>query len=182
MCSTRSARRRAADADLRRRRAVGARRPRRGPRARQSVDAVKDGWNGYQRRAFLGRAHGIACMLGYGHARRDQRMSIAAKPKLAFFLGADEVDFRGACPTRSRSMSATMATRARMRADVILPAAAWTEKDLHLRSTPRAASSAARRRCSRPAMRARTGAFPCAGRCARRSRSASTALRSAARR
>ena len=57
----------------------------------------------------------------------------------------------------SSSIRAITAIAARARADVVLPGAAYTEKDAYLRQHrgPRAARRAAR--CSRPARRARTG-------------------------
>src|SRR3546814_11316957 len=57
----------------------------------KSVNAVKDGWNGFNVVHFSAARMG-ALMLGYSQPGGIGDI-VAAKPKLAFFLGADEVDF-----------------------------------------------------------------------------------------
>src|SRR3546814_7133648 len=54
----------------------------------KSVNAVKDGWNGFNVVHFSAARMG-SLMLGYGLPGGIKDV-IAAKPKLAFFLGADE--------------------------------------------------------------------------------------------
>ncbi len=92
----------------------------------KAVDAVKDGWNGYNVVHFSAARMG-SLMLGYG-LPGGIRDVIAAKPKLAFFLGADEVDF-AALPDTFKVYVGHHGDKGAHAADVILPAAAWTEKD-----------------------------------------------------
>src|SRR3546814_10171857 len=92
----------------------------------KSVNAVKDGWNGYNVVHFSAARMG-SLMLGYGLAGGIKDV-IAAKPKLAFFLGADEVDF-AALPDTFKVYVGHHGDKGAHAADVILPAAAWTEKD-----------------------------------------------------
>src|SRR3546814_10914257 len=66
-------------------------------------------------------------MLGYGLPGGIKDV-IAAKPKLAFFLGADEVAF-AALPDTFKVYVGHHGEKGAHAADVILPAAAWTEKD-----------------------------------------------------
>src|SRR3546814_2769732 len=57
---------------------------------------------------------------------------VAAKPKLAFFLGADDVDFTAFADTLKVYVGhhgGDHGRRGAHAADVILPAAAWTEKN-----------------------------------------------------
>ena len=85
----------------------------------------------YAELAGLPPHHGLyaslAAMLGYG-LPGGIRDIIAAKPKLAFFLGADEVDF-AALPDTFKVYVGHHGDKGAHAADVILPAAAWTEKD-----------------------------------------------------
>ena len=92
----------------------------------KSVNAVKDGWNGYNVVHFSAARMG-SLMLGYGLPGGIKDV-IAAKPKLAFFLGADEVDF-AALPDTFKVYVGHHGDKGAHAADVILPAAAWTEKD-----------------------------------------------------
>ncbi|WP_326913182.1 NADH-quinone oxidoreductase subunit NuoG [Sphingopyxis chilensis] len=92
----------------------------------KSVDAVKDGWNGFNVVHFSAARMG-SLMLGYGLPGGIKDV-IAAKPKLAFFLGADEVDF-AALPDTFKVYVGHHGDKGAHAADVILPAAAWTEKD-----------------------------------------------------
>src|SRR3546814_3190211 len=57
----------------------------------KSVNAVKDGWNGFNVVHFSAARMG-ALMLGYSQPGGIGDI-VAAKPKLAFFLGADAVAF-----------------------------------------------------------------------------------------
>ena len=92
----------------------------------KAVDAVKDGWNGFNVVHFSAARMG-ALMLGYGLPGGIKDV-IAAKPKLAFFLGADEVDFTAFADTL-KVFVGHHGDKGAHAADVILPAAAWTEKD-----------------------------------------------------
>ncbi|KTE31836.1 MULTISPECIES: NADH-quinone oxidoreductase subunit NuoG [unclassified Sphingopyxis] len=92
----------------------------------KAVDAVKDGWNGYNVVHFSAARMG-SLMLGYGLPGGIKDV-IAAKPKLAFFLGADEVDF-AALPGTFKVYVGHHGDKGAHAADAILPAAAWTEKD-----------------------------------------------------
>ena len=92
----------------------------------KSVNAVKDGWNGFNVVHFSAARMG-ALMLGYAQPGGIKDI-VAKKPKLTFFLGADEVDFS----TFSDSFKVYVGhhgDKGAHVADVILPAAAWTEKD-----------------------------------------------------
>jgi len=92
----------------------------------KSVNAVKDGWNGFNVVHFSAARMG-ALMLGYAQPG-GIRDIVARKPKLTFFLGADEVDFS----TFADSFKVYVGhhgDKGAHAADVILPAAAWTEKD-----------------------------------------------------
>ncbi len=92
----------------------------------KSVDAVKDGWNGFNVVHFSAARLG-ALMLGYAQPGGIKDI-IAAKPKLTFFLGADEVDF-AAFDKSFKVYVGHHGDKGAHAADVILPAAAWTEKD-----------------------------------------------------
>ena len=92
----------------------------------KSVNAVKDGWNGFNVVHFSAARMG-ALMLGYSQPGGIKDV-IAAKPKLAFFLGADEVDFAAFAGTLKVYVG-HHGDKGAHAADVILPAAAWTEKD-----------------------------------------------------
>ncbi len=92
----------------------------------KAVNAVKEGWNGFNVVHFSAARMG-ALMLGYSQPG-GIRDIIAAKPKLAFFLGADEVDFSAFADT-FKVYVGHHGDKGAHAADVILPAAAWTEKD-----------------------------------------------------
>jgi NADH-quinone oxidoreductase subunit G len=92
----------------------------------KAVNAVKDGWNGFNA-VHVSAARMGSLMLGYG-LPGGIRDVIAAKPKLAFFLGADEVDFAAFAETFKVYVGHHGDNGAHA-ADVILPAAAWNEKD-----------------------------------------------------
>ncbi len=89
------------------------------------IGAVKDGWNGFN------VVHMAACRMGglmLGYAQPGGIADIvAAKPKLAFFLGADEVDFSNFKKTLKVYVG-HHGDKGAHAADIILPAAAWTEK------------------------------------------------------
>ncbi len=92
----------------------------------KSVNAVKEGWNGFNVVHFSAARMG-SLMLGYGLPGGIKEV-VAAKPKLAFFLGADEVDFSALGGT-FKVYVGHHGDKGAHAADVILPAAAWTEKD-----------------------------------------------------
>jgi len=92
----------------------------------KSVNAVKDGWNGFSVVHMAASRMG-GLMLGYAQPGGIKDI-VAAKPKLAFFLGADEVDFTGFAKTLKVYVG-HHGDKGAHAADVILPAAAWTEKD-----------------------------------------------------
>ena len=92
----------------------------------RSVNAVRDGWNGFNVVHFSAARMG-ALMLGYSQPGGINDV-IAAKPKLAFFLGADDVDF-AAFDGTLKVYVGHHGDKGAHAADVILPAAAWTEKD-----------------------------------------------------
>jgi NADH-quinone oxidoreductase subunit G len=92
----------------------------------KGVGAVKDGWNGFDVVHFSAARMG-ALMLGYSQPGGINDV-IAAKPKLAFFLGADDVDF-AAFDGTLKVYVGHHGDKGAHAADVILPAAAWTEKD-----------------------------------------------------
>ena len=92
----------------------------------KSVNAVKDGWNGFSVVHMAASRMG-GLMLGYAQPGGIEDI-VAAKPKLAFFLGADEVDFTDFAKTLKVYVG-HHGDKGAHAADVILPAAAWTEKD-----------------------------------------------------
>ncbi|BBB08317.1 NADH-quinone oxidoreductase subunit NuoG [Sphingopyxis sp. EG6] len=92
----------------------------------KSVNAVKDGWNGFSVVHMAASRMG-GLMLGYAQPGGIKDI-VAAKPKLAFFLGADEVDFTGFAKTLKVYVG-HHGDKGAHAADVILPAAAWSEKD-----------------------------------------------------
>ncbi len=92
----------------------------------KSVSAVKDGWNGFSVVHMAASRMG-GLMLGYAQPGGIKDI-VAAKPKLAFFLGADEVDFTGFAKTLKVYVG-HHGDKGAHAADVILPAAAWPEKD-----------------------------------------------------
>ena len=92
----------------------------------KSVNAVKDGWNGFSVVHMAASRMG-GLMLGYAQAGGIKDI-VAAQPKLAFFLGADDVDFAAFGETLKVYVG-HHGDKGAHAADVILPAAAWTEKD-----------------------------------------------------
>jgi len=94
------------------------------------IGAIKDGWNGFNVVHMAASRMG-GLMLGYAQPGGIADI-VAAKPKLAFFLGADEVDFSAF----KKSLKVYVGHHGDVggkgggahAADIILPAAAWTEK------------------------------------------------------
>ena len=92
------------------------------------VDAlglVKDGWNGYNVLHFSAARNG-GLMLGYAQ-KGGVADVVAANPKLAFFLGADEVDF-GKFAGSFKVYVGHHGDKGAGAADVILPGASYAEK------------------------------------------------------
>jgi NADH-quinone oxidoreductase subunit G len=86
---------------------------------------VKDGWNGFNVTHFAAARMG-GLMLGYAHDGGIKALA-EKKPKLAFFLGADEVDYS----LFAKSFKVYVGHHGDAgahHADVILPGAAYTEK------------------------------------------------------
>ena len=92
----------------------------------ERFNLVREGWNGFNVLHFAAARMG-GLMLGYAQAGGIADL-VAAKPKMVISLGADEVDF-------SRFAGSMIVhighhgDKAAHVADVILPAAAFTEKD-----------------------------------------------------
>ena len=87
---------------------------------------VREGWNGFNVLHFSASRMG-GLMLGYAQ-KGGIKDIIKAKPKLAFFLGADEVDFS----KFAKSLKVFIGhhgDKGAHAADIILPAAAYTEKN-----------------------------------------------------
>jgi NADH-quinone oxidoreductase subunit G len=91
----------------------------------KSPGLVRDGWNGFNVVHMAASRMG-GLMLGYAAAGGIADI-VAAKPKLAFFLGADEVDFSKFADTLKVYVG-HHGDKGAAAADIILPAAAWTEK------------------------------------------------------
>ena len=91
------------------------------------IRTLEDGsaWNGYNV-VHMSAARMGGLMLGYAQAGGLGDI-VAAKPKLAFFLGADEVDYSRFDAT-FKVYIGHHGDRGAHAADVILPAAAYTEK------------------------------------------------------
>ena len=91
----------------------------------ESLNLVRDGWNGF------GVVHMAASRMGglmLGYAQPGGIADIAnAGPKLLFSLGADEVDY-SAFANSFKVYVGHHGDKGAAAADVILPAAAWTEK------------------------------------------------------
>ena len=86
---------------------------------------VKDGWNGFNVLHFAAARMG-GLMLGYAHDGGIKALA-AKKPKLVFFLGADEVDYN----LLAESFKVYVGHHGDVgagHADVILPGAAYSEK------------------------------------------------------
>ncbi|MDB5689743.1 MAG: dehydrogenase subunit, partial [Sphingomonas bacterium] len=91
----------------------------------ETLGLVRDGWNGYNVLHFsASRMAGL--MLGYAQAGGIGAI-VEKAPKLAFFLGADEVDF-GRFADTFKVYVGHHGEKGAAAADVILPAAAYTEK------------------------------------------------------
>lgn len=86
---------------------------------------VRDGWNGFNV-VHTAAARMGALMLGYAQTGGIADI-VAAKPKLAFFLGADEVDFT-AFADSFKVYVGHHGDKGAARADVVLPAASYAEK------------------------------------------------------
>ena len=83
------------------------------------------GWNGYNVLHFSAARNG-GLMLGYAQKRGISDV-VAASPKLAFFLGADEVDF-GKFAGTFKVYVGHHGDKGAAAADVILPGASYAEK------------------------------------------------------
>jgi NADH-quinone oxidoreductase subunit G len=86
---------------------------------------VKDGWNGFNVLHFAAARMG-GLMLGYAYAGGIKALA-AKKPKLAFFLGADEVDYSLFAKT-FKVYVGHHGDNGAANADVVLPGAAYSEK------------------------------------------------------
>jgi len=86
---------------------------------------VKDGWNGFNVLHMAASRMG-GLMLGYAQKGGIADV-VAAKPKLAFFLGADEVDF-GAFEGTFKVYIGHHGDKGAAAADVVLPGASYAEK------------------------------------------------------
>ena len=91
----------------------------------ESLGLVRDGWNGFNVVHMAASRMG-GLMLGYAQTGGIADV-VAAKPAVAFFLGADEVDFTAFADTLKVYVG-HHGDKGAAAADVILPAAAWTEK------------------------------------------------------
>lgn len=89
------------------------------------IGAVKEGWNGFNVVHMAASRMG-GLMLDYAQPGGIADI-VAAKPKLAFFLGADEVDFSNFKKTLKVYVG-HHGDKGAHAADIILSAAAWTEK------------------------------------------------------
>ncbi|WP_428333619.1 NADH-quinone oxidoreductase subunit NuoG [Novosphingobium sp.] len=92
----------------------------------ESYNLVRDGWNGFNVLHFAAARMG-GLMLGYAQAGGIADL-VDAKPKLLISLGADEVDFTKFAGSMIVHIG-HHGDKAAHVADVILPAAAFTEKD-----------------------------------------------------
>jgi NADH-quinone oxidoreductase subunit G len=91
----------------------------------RSLNAVKDGWNGFNVvHTAAARMGGL--MLGYAQAGGIADI-VAAAPKLAFFLGADEVDF-AKFDKSFKVYIGHHGDKGAHHADVVLPGATYAEK------------------------------------------------------
>jgi NADH-quinone oxidoreductase subunit G len=86
---------------------------------------VRDGWNGFNVLHFAAARMG-GLMLGYAHDGGIKKLA-AAQPKLAFFLGADEVDY-SLFADSFKVYVGHHGDKGAHHADVILPGAAYSEK------------------------------------------------------
>ena len=86
---------------------------------------VRDGWNGFNVLHFAAARMG-GLMLGYAYDGGIKKLA-AAQPKLAFFLGADEVDY-SLFADSFKVYVGHHGDKGAHHADVILPGAAYSEK------------------------------------------------------
>ena len=91
----------------------------------KTLGLVKDDWNGLNIDHMAASRMG-GLMLGYAQPGGIADI-VEAHPKLAFFLGADEVDFAKLADT-FKVFVGHHGDKGAAAADVILPAAAWPEK------------------------------------------------------
>ncbi|CUS46609.1 MAG: NADH-quinone oxidoreductase subunit NuoG [Pseudomonadota bacterium] len=91
----------------------------------KSLDLVRDGWNGFNV-LHMAAARMGGLMLGYAQKGGIADIT-AAKPKLAFFLGADEVDF-SAFAGSFKVYIGHHGDKGAAAADVVLPGASYAEK------------------------------------------------------
>ncbi|GAA4776589.1 NADH-quinone oxidoreductase subunit NuoG [Stakelama sediminis] len=91
----------------------------------KSLNLVRDGWNGFNVLHFSAARMG-GLMLGYAQPGGIADI-VAARPKLAFFLGADEVDFSTFADT-FKVFIGHHGDKGAHAADVILPGASYAEK------------------------------------------------------
>jgi NADH-quinone oxidoreductase subunit G len=90
-----------------------------------TLNLVREGWNGFNVLHFSAARNG-GLMLGY--AQKGGIADIAAaKPKLAFFLGADEVDFSSFADS-FKVYIGHHGDKGAAAADVVLPGASYAEK------------------------------------------------------
>ncbi len=92
----------------------------------KKYNLVREGWNGFNALHMAASRMG-GLMLGYAQAGGIADIA-AKKPKLAFFLGADEVDFTKFAKT-FKVFVGHHGDKGAHAADVILPGSAYTEKD-----------------------------------------------------
>lgn len=91
----------------------------------KSLGLIRDGWNGFSVvHTAASRMAGL--MLGFAQGGGIADI-VAAKPKLAFFLGADEVDFT-AFADSCKVYIGHHGDKGAAVADIVLPGAAWPEK------------------------------------------------------
>ena len=91
----------------------------------KKFNLVRDGWNGFNVLHFAAARMG-GLMLGYAHEGGIKKLA-ALSPKLAFFLGADEVDF-SLFADSFKVYVGHHGDKGAHHADVILPGAAYSEK------------------------------------------------------
>ncbi|MBD3728508.1 MAG: NADH-quinone oxidoreductase subunit G [Sphingomonadales bacterium] len=92
----------------------------------EKLKIVKDGWNGFNVLHFSAARMG-GLMLGYAQQGGIADIA-AAKPKVVLFLGADEVDFSQFADSLKVYIG-HHGDKGAHAADIILPAAAFSEKD-----------------------------------------------------
>jgi NADH-quinone oxidoreductase subunit G len=92
----------------------------------EQFNLVRDGWNGFNV-VHMAAARMGGLMLGYGQKGGIADL-IAAKPKMLISLGADEVDFTAFADSMIVHIG-HHGDKAAHAADLILPSAAFTEKD-----------------------------------------------------